>query len=138
MHCPVRAVGAEDRGTHVLLHLLPAQRAWSASARLALQGSSCSIPPLMPPLHRSPSAGYSVASSEGGEGMSGGVGRVLEEDCVFGVWAELLHRGVRWSEKREERQRGIGVVHVRSADFSQEWSVYENEKREWKARSMDE
>ena len=70
--------------------------------------------------------------------MSGGVERVLEEDCVFGVWAELLHRGVRWSEKREERQRGVGVVHVRIADFSHEWSVYDNEKREWQAIIMEE
>ena len=102
MHCLVRAVGSEDGATYMLLHLPLAQRAWSASSLLALQRLRRPVPAAVPALDGLPPSSHSMARSEGGEGMSGGVGRVLEEDGVLGIGAELLHGGVR------ERERGWG------------------------------
>ena len=91
MHCFVHAIGAEDGSTHVLLHLPPAQHAWSAALRFRLQRLSGSIPLLIPSQHYSLAARYSMASSECSKGMSGGARNVLEEDAMLMLWSELLH-----------------------------------------------
>lgn len=85
MYRLVRAVSGEDGCTHVLLHLLAAERTRSAASLVALQRGSAAVPPVVPPAHHLFSTSHTMALSERGEGMSGGVGTVLEEDAVLRV-----------------------------------------------------
>lgn len=95
MHRLVRTVGAEDGSAHMLLHLPLAQHTWSARSLLVSERLRRPVPLLVPPAHCLLSPRHAVARCECSEGMSAGVGSVLEEDAVLLLWRELLHGGVR-------------------------------------------
>jgi hypothetical protein len=87
----VRAVGAEDRGTYMLLHLPLAQHAWSACSLLALQGLRRPIPALVPPLDHSCSALHSEAMSKRVEASTTLTCAVMSEDGVLMLGSVAEH-----------------------------------------------
>jgi hypothetical protein len=87
----VLAVAAPDDISHVLLHLCSAEYAWSARARLGLEGGSAAVPPLMPPADGVCSASDCEALSECLEAAAPAVGRVLGEDVLLVLWSEGAH-----------------------------------------------
>jgi hypothetical protein len=87
----MRTVGSQDGGAHVSADLCSAQHAWPAGTRLLLQRGRRAIPALMPALHCPRAAIDCMSSSECSEGASGVMWRVVEEDVVLGLGAEVRH-----------------------------------------------
>ena len=113
----MRAVGGKDGGAYVSADLCSAQRTWSAAALLPFQRGRRAIPARMPALHSSPATRNCVAGSERGEAASGVVWRVLEEDVMLGLGAEMRHgvavlqpsecRGLNQRSPREGTKTGF-------------------------------
>lgn len=101
-HLLCSTVGAADGGDDVALHLRWCENVLLSCPRRALQGCCSAIPAREPVLKGPCTACNCVAESEGSEAMSGGTGRVLEEDLVLLLWSELLHGCVRRKETIEE------------------------------------
>jgi hypothetical protein len=94
----MRTIGGDNGVQHILLHLLFTQYAWSAADRPVLQRFKGVIPAVVPVAH-GVSAVDSVPSGERGEAASGVICRVLEEDVMLGLGAELRHWCVTGAER---------------------------------------
>jgi hypothetical protein len=138
VHRLVRTVGAEDRHAHMLLHLPPGERAWSACALLCLQRLHCPIPALMPPHDDGGSSLHSEATSKRAEAGGPVPDAVVGEDDVLLLRSVGEHAWRREREGSEVGQRRDESVHARNRVFLRRASAYENEKRTVEKESMDE
>ncbi len=138
MHRLAHAVGVENRGTHVLLHLPLAQHAWSAAALLRLQGLRCAVPAQMSPLDGARSSLHSEAASECIEASTPHPGAVVGEDGVLVLWGVELHAWWReWRGMKRGRSSGR-FLHVKKSFFLRRAIACENERRRVEKESMYE
>ena len=122
----------------MLLHLPATERARPAASLPALQRGGAAVPPLVPSAHHLLSTSHTVAPSECGEGMSGGVGTVLEKDAVLGSWTELLH-GEECSAAEEEGGGSVvGSVHVGISKISCSLLAQQEKKQKFGRDTMYE
>lgn len=129
MHRLVRAVGAEDGRAHMLLHLPPAQHAWSAAALLRLQRLRCAVPSLMPPLDGARASLHSEATGECSEASAPHTGAVVREDGVLVLRSVGLHARRRERGTTECSGGGCESVHVEKDGSQLQAGACGNERR---------
>ena len=87
----MRAVGVADGSGDVSCHLCSTEQARSAWAAALLQRGWRAIPPAVPQAEQSLSSFHCMATGKSCEGPSGVIWRVLEEDVVLDVGAQMRH-----------------------------------------------